>query len=125
MARVIRGRKEIGAQIGGLKAFMSAGEVFMMNDQKPIFMPLEVIPLADGWLVLRIGRTTYCFDADGEYDGVEVLHDMKDELFERELLSMLKASRNNRGKPALPPYFDGKNDRGDRLDYVEPVGDTE
>jgi len=113
--RTIRGRREIGAQVGGLMGIVSQGEVFMGPDGKLQVLPFEVIPFDDGWLVIRIGRTTYWFNDKGEYDGVETKPPdgmMSDEVYERELLTLLKRCRENRGKLPEEPYFEGPGERG-------------
>lgn len=56
----------------GLKPFVSAGEVFMHEDGETFEVaPLSLFQLEDGQVVLRIGRNTYWFDPDGNYDGPE------------------------------------------------------
>lgn len=103
--RVIRGKKEIGCQVGGgLLKFQSLGEIFLLPDGTAMLMPVEVIPLEDGQIVLRIGQTTYWFEKDGSYGGAEIKSVCSDPLYEESVVKLLEKALRNRGREP-EPYF--------------------
>jgi hypothetical protein len=56
-----------------LKPFVSSGEVFLVpGEATPIIVPMQLFQTSGGAVVLRIGDTTYWFDANGKYDGPEM-----------------------------------------------------
>lgn len=98
----VRGKKVIGAQIGGLLRMQSLGEIFMNPDGTVELKPIEVLPLQDGTVVFRVGFTTYWFDKDGRYEGAEVIAASDDDLYRQSLDRLMKEARRNIGRAPEP-----------------------
>lgn len=89
---------------------VSAGEAFMREDGTVEMVPMQVFRLKDGRFVFRLGRTTFWFDEDGTYDGVEFAAGGLGISAGSETAWIIETALNdgkkNRGKPPGCPYFE-------------------
>jgi hypothetical protein len=92
-----------------IKPFVSAGEVFVPGSGRGFeILPLSIFPSSDG-TILRIGRSTYWFDAAGGYDGPEFK--CGDGVDSQAISEALGRCKDNRGRAPLDAYF-APNTRG-------------
>jgi hypothetical protein len=88
-----------------IKPFVSSGDVFVRGDGRDFeIVPISFFPDKDGWSIFRVGRTTYWFNADGEYDGPEFAC-LGDRAMVTDIGEALGLCKHNRGKAPTYSYF--------------------
>jgi hypothetical protein len=94
-------------QTARLRCFVSAGEMFVHEDGTFEIAPLSLWRRKGGGFIFRVGRSTYWFDQNGEYDGPEFKLDRDVMTPERQagFMDALKSCPDNRNHAPADAYF--------------------